>query len=258
MCPAYILIDDIARNTTLTVSFGYFIRELLGSQQAAALCKAQRPLRRHDGLSGQCDILFHDFLIILTEDKIVNHLPTRSFKAVIITAFSAEFEFCLIRVIQKYTIAITTHKERDTLVQGIFHNAVTRFITLIRFATTVQLAGLFTQTEEMLISAQSFILHFTLSIADMPLVGIVAEEELLILVEYLQTERSLVDADTQFRCKYLITGILFVHPNSAYIFQFFINHRKRRISPLQLTVRRKPDTHNGGTAKLQLHSRIIV
>ena len=30
------------------------------------------------------------------------------------------------------------------------------------------------------------------------------------------------------------------------------------ISPLQLTVRRKPDAHNGGTAKLQLHSRIIV
>ena len=27
---------------------------------------------------------------------------------------------------------------------------------------------------------------------------------------------------------------------------------------LQLTIRRKPDTHNGGTAKLQLHSRIIV
>ena len=110
----------------------------------------------------------------------------------------------------------------------------------------------------MLIPAQGLILHFTLSIADMPLVGIIAEQELLILVEYLQAERSLVDADTQFRRKYLIAGILFVHPDSAYIFQFFINHRKGRISPLQLTVRRKPDAHNGGTAKLQLHSRIIV
>ena len=154
MCPTDILIDDVTRNATLAISFGYFIRELLGSQQTTALCKAQCPLRRHDGLSGQCDILLHDFLIILTKDKIVNHLPTGSFKAVIITAFSTEFKFCLIRVIQKYTIAIAAHKERDTLVQGILHNAVTRFITvphLIRFASAVQLASLFTQTEKMLI-----------------------------------------------------------------------------------------------------------
>ena len=37
--PANVLIDNVARNAPFAVSFGYFIRKFLGSQQTTALCK---------------------------------------------------------------------------------------------------------------------------------------------------------------------------------------------------------------------------
>ena len=244
-CPADVLIDDIARDSALTVSFGYLTAQFLAGKQSPALSKAQCPFRRHNGFARQAGILTDDFFIIFSEDEIINHFAIRCFEAIVVTALGTELELCLIRIIQKDAIAIAAHKERDALVEGVFHNAVTGFIAvphLIGFAAAVQFACLLTQAEEVFVPAEGLVFHFAGSFADVTLIGIVAEQEFLILVEYLEAERGFVDPDAEFGCKYLITGILLVHLNGAHIFQFFIDDG--RVSPLQFSVRRKPDTHH--------------
>ena len=61
--------------------------------------------------------MFHDFLIILPEDELINHLSPRSLETVVIAAFRTKLKFGLIRIVQENTITITAHKERNTLVE---------------------------------------------------------------------------------------------------------------------------------------------
>ena len=253
--PADVLIDNITGDAACPVAFGYFAAQFLACQQATALRKAQCPFRRHDRFARQSYILTQDFLIVLAEDEVVNHLPVRRLEAVIITAFRSELKFCLIRIIKENTIPVTAHKERDALVKRVFHHTVTRFIAvphLVRFSSAVDLAGLLPKPEEMLVTAKRFIFHLLRAFAYVSFIGIVTEEEFLIFVEYLDAHRRLVHPYAQLRGKYLIAGGLFVHMNRSHIFQFFIDHGKGSVSPLQLPVRREPDSYHGRAAKLQL------
>ena len=208
------------------------------------MSKTQRPFRRHDRFARQSDVLADNFLIVLAEDKIVDHFTVRSFKAVIVATFRTELEFRFVRIIKKNTIPITAHKERNTLVERIFHYTVTGFVTiphLIRFATTVHLSCLFSQSEKMLVTTEHFIFRLLCSFTHMPLVGIITKQEFLILIKYLKTQWRFIYPNTQFRSKDLITGCLFVYMNGSYIFQLFINHCERGILPLQLSIGRKPN-----------------
>ena len=203
------------------------------------MSKTQRPFRRHDRFSRQSDVLADDFFIVFTEDKVIYHFPVRRFKAVIITAFRSEFEFRLIGVIKENTIPVIAHKERNTLVKRIFYHTITRFVTiphLIRLATTVHLSRFLTKSEEVLVTTKHFIFHLLRSFTNMAFIGIITKQKFLIFIEYLKTHRRFIHPDTQLRSKYLVTGRLFIHMNSSYLFQFFINHCKRSISSLQLPV----------------------
>ena len=132
--------------------------------------------------------MFHDFLIILPEDEIINHLSPRSLETVVIAAFRTKLKFGFIRIVQENTITITAHKERNTLVERVLNGTITRLVTvphLVGFAATVQLAGLFSQAEEVFVTTEGLVFQFALPVTDMPLIGIITEQQFLILVEYL-------------------------------------------------------------------------
>jgi hypothetical protein len=58
------------------------------------------------------------------------------------------------------------------------------------------------------------------------LVGMVTEQQLLIFVEYLKVERSLVYADAEFFCKDLVTCVLLVYDEISDVLKIFVHNCK--------------------------------
>ena len=244
--PTNILIDNVARYATFSVAFCYFARQIFPRQHTPALSKTQSPFRRHDRLARQPHIMTDNFLIVLTEHKVIYHFTTRSFKAVILAAFRSKLKLRLIRIIEENSITVAAHKERNTLIQRIIGHTIARAVAVphfIRLTSTVELASLFAQTEEMLVTSQHFIFHLLVSLTQ-PTVTIVAEKEFLVFVKNLKFQRRLIYPNSQRRRKNFIARSFLIDIYRTNIFQLFINDCKRRVRTLQLTIWRIPDTNH--------------
>ena len=78
----------------------------------------------------------------------------------------------------------------------------------------------------MLVAAQGLVFDLPFTLADVALVCMVAEQQLLIFVEYLKAERSLVDTDPELLGKYFVTCVLLVYDEISNVLKIFVHNCK--------------------------------
>ncbi len=76
LCPANILVDDVAGNPPLTVTRRNLTAKSFVGQQSATLRKAKRPAWRHDGPAGELGVTTDLLLQRWSVNEVIHHFPT--------------------------------------------------------------------------------------------------------------------------------------------------------------------------------------
>lgn len=206
-------------------------------------------------------MLFRSFLVVLPRSRVVGRLSPEDLRAMMVTTFHAGLGFNLVHVIRRGAVAVATRGRQGALMRQILGNAVAELIAiprLMNFTTAIRLTNLFSRTRRIFIAARNLMFRFTLPIASVPLVNVVARRRFLVLIRCLWIGQELICPSARFENGGLMTNVLFIRVSNASVLRILVSSNGKEVVPLRAAIKEGPCACHELTARAWLCNEAIV